>query len=114
MKYNARLSIWTYEYIIPLNNALFIQRNTNIVDDWILWHGLVWITPLWGSAEQYATWEYTSDVDVLEIPLWLTYSLLEITITWKFEIGWNILWSFVHDPHLTPYDDVVWYLDDNI
>lgn len=113
VKYNARLSIWTYEYIIPLNNALFIQRNTNIVDDWILWHGLVGITPLWWSAEQYAVWEYTSDVDVLEIPLWLTYSLLEIAITWKFEIWWNILWSFVHDPHLTPYDDVVWYLDDN-
>lgn len=113
VKYNARLSIWTYEYIIPLNNALFIQRNTNIVDDWILWHWLVGITPLWWSAEQYAVWEYTSDVDVLEIPLWLTYSLLEITITGKFEIWWNILWSFVHDPHLTPYDDVVWYLDDN-
>ena len=113
VKYDARLSVWTYEYIIPLDNASFIQRNTNIVDDWILWHWLAGITPLWWSAEQYAVWRYTSDVDVLEIPLWLTYTLLEITITGKFEIWWNILWSLVHDPHLTPYDDVVWYLDDN-
>jgi hypothetical protein len=44
--------------------------------------------------------------------LWLTYSLLEITIEWDFETGGNLLWTLVHEPHLTPYEDVVAYLDE--
>ena len=112
VKYNARLSTWTYEYIIRLEDTLFLQKNANIKTDWVLGNWIIWFRVLGWWAEKLIKWEYISEVDVLEIPLWLTYSLLEITIEWNFEIGGNLLWSLVHDNHLTPYEDVVSYLDE--
>ena len=111
-KYKARLSTWIYEYNIPLSNATFLQKSTNLTADPVLGKSILWYQTLWGNAEKYIIWTYLSDVDVLEIPLWLTYSLLEITIEWDFETGGNLLWTLVHEPHLTPYEDVVAYLDE--
>lgn len=110
--YKARLSDLVYDYNIPLNWVQFLQKLSNYDDSWILWKWILWITPLWWDNEWKLSKSYISDVDILEIPLWLTYSLLEIVIEWDFETGGNILWSFVHDPHLTPYEDVVPYLYD--
>ena len=78
----------------------------------MLGKSILWYQTLGWNAERYIIWTYLSDVDILEIPLWLTYSLLEIIVSWDFEIGGNIIGALVHDPHLTPYEDVVAYLDE--
>ena len=111
--YTARLSDWMYEYTIPLSQATFLKKTSNYKSDWILWTSLLWITPLGWKAEDIFAQKYISDVDVLEIPLWLTYSLFEIMIEWDFEIWGNLLWCLVHEEHLTPYEDVIPYLYDN-
>jgi hypothetical protein len=110
--YKARLSDWLYEYTIPLNNAKFLQKSSNLTAEKVLGNSVLWYQALWWNAEKYIIWTYLSDVDILEIPLGLTYSLLEIVVSWDFEIGGNIIWALVHDPHLTPYEDVVAYLDE--
>ena len=110
--YKARLSDWLYEYTIPLSNASFLQKASNLTAEKVLGKSVLWYQVLWWNAERYIIWTYLSDVDVLEIPLWLTYSLLEIIVSGDFEIGGNILWALVHDPHLTAYEDVVAYLDE--
>lgn len=112
VKYKARLSSWLYEYNIALSNATFLQKASNLTAEKVLGKSVLWYQTLWGNAEKYIIWTYLSDVDVLEIPLWLTYSLLEIIIEWDFETGGNLLWTLVHEPHLTPYEDVVAYLDE--
>ena len=112
VKYKARLSSWLYEYTIPLSNASFLQKASNLTAEKVLGNSVLWYQTLWWNAEKYIIWTYLSDVDVLEIPLWLTYSLLEITVEWDFETGGNLLWTLVHEPHLTPYEDVVAYLDE--
>ena len=110
--YKARLSDWLYEYDIPLSNASFLQKASNLTAEKVLGNSVLWYQVLWWNAEKYIIWTYLSDVDVLEIPLGLTYSLLEIIISWDFEIWWNIIGALVHDPHLTAYEDVVAYLDE--
>ena len=110
--YKARLSDWLYEYTIPLSNASFLQKASNLTAEKVLGNSILWYQALWWNAEKYIIWTYLSDVDVLEIPLWLTYSLLEIIVSGDFEIGGNIIWALVHEPHLTPYEDVVAYLDE--
>lgn len=110
--YKARLSDGLYEYDIPLSNASFLQKASNLTADKVLGKSVLWYQVLWGNAEKYIIWTYLSDVDVLEIPLGLTYSLLEIIVSWDFEIWWNIIGALVHDPHLTAYEDVVAYLDE--
>lgn len=111
--YRAMLSDWLYKYELPLNQIKFLQKAVNLKNDWILWHWILWFTPLGWKAEDIIIWEYLSEVDVLEAPLWFTYSLLEITVEWDFETGGNILWTLVHDPHLTAYEDVIPYVDEN-
>ena len=110
--YKARLSDWLYEYTIPLSNATFLQKASNLTAEKVLGNSVLWYQVLWWNAEKYIIWTYLSDVDVLEIPLGLTYSLLEIIVSWDFEIWWNIIGALVHDPHLTAYEDVVAYLDE--
>lgn len=110
--YKARLSSWLYEYTIPLSNASFLQKSSNLTAEKVLGNSILWYQTLGWNAEKYIIWTYLSDVDVLEIPLGLTYSLLEIIVSWDFEIWWNIIWALVHDPHLTAYEDVVAYLDE--
>ena len=110
--YKARLSDGLYEYTIPLSNANFLQKASNLTAEKVLGKSILGYQVLGWNAEKYIIWTYLSDVDILEIPLWLTYALLEIIISWDFEIWGNILWALVHDPHLTPYDDVVAYLDE--
>ena len=110
--YKARLSDWLYEYTIPLSNASFLQKSSNLTAEKVLGNSVLWYQVLWWNAEKYIIWTYLSDVDVLEIPLGLTYSLLEIVVSWDFEIWWNIIGALVHDPHLTAYEDVVAYLDE--
>lgn len=110
--YKARLSNWLYEYTIPLSNATFLQKSSNLTAEKVLGNSILWYQTLGWNAEKYVIWTYLSDVDILEIPLGLTYSLLEIVVSWDFEIWGNILWALVHDPHLTPYEDVVAYLDE--
>lgn len=110
--YKARLSDWLYEYTIPLSNASFLQKSSNLTAEKVLGKSILWYQTLGWNAERYIIWTYLSDVDILEIPLWLTYSLLEIIVSWDFEIGGNIIGALVHDPHLTPYEDVVAYLDE--
>lgn len=112
VNYKARLSDGIYEYRIPLNNVTFLQKSSNLTADKVLGNSILGYQPLWGCAEKLVVWTYLSDVDVLEIPLGLTYSLLEFTITWDFEIWGNLIWTLVHDNHLTPYEDVVAYLDE--
>ena len=112
VKYKARLSSWIYEYNIPLSNATFLQKASNLTAEKVLGNSILWYQTLGWNAEKYIIWTYLSDVDVLEIPLWLTYSLLEITVEWDFETWGNLLWTLVHEPHLTPYEDVVAYLDE--
>ena len=111
--YNATLSDWLYKYELPLSLLRFLQKAGNLSNDGILGKWVLWFTPLWWKAENIIIWEYLSEVDVLEAPLGFTYSLLEITVEWDFETGGNILWTLVHDPHLTPYEDVIPYLDEN-
>lgn len=110
--YKARLSSWLYEYTIPLSNASFLQKSSNLTAEKVLGNSILWYQTLGWNAEKYVIWTYLSDVDILEIPLWLTYSLLEIIVSGDFEIWGNILWALVHEPHLTPYEDVVAYLDE--
>jgi len=110
--YKARLSSWLYEYNIPLSNASFLQKSSNLTAEKVLGNSILGYQTLWWNAEKYVIWTYLSDVDILEIPLGLTYSLLEIIVSWDFEIWGNIMWALVHDPHLTPYEDVVAYLDE--
>jgi hypothetical protein len=110
--YKARLSDWLYEYTIPLSNASFLQKSSNLTAEKVLGKSVLGYQVLGWNAEKYIIWTYLSDVDILEIPLWLTYSLLEIIVSWDFEIWGNIIWALVHDPHLTPYEDVVAYLDE--
>jgi hypothetical protein len=112
VKYKARLSSWMYEYTIPLSNASFLQKASNLTAEKVLGNSILWYQTLGWNAEKYIIWTYLSDVDVLEIPLWLTYSLLEIIVEWDFETWGNLLWTLVHEPHLTPYEDVVAYLDE--
>ena len=112
VNYKARLSSWLYEYDIPLSNASFLQKASNLTAEKVLGKSILWYQTLWWNAERYIIWTYLSDVDVLEIPLWLTYSLLEIIIEWDFEIWGNIIGALVHEPHLTSYEDVVAYLDE--
>ena len=112
VKYKARLSSWLYEYIIPLSNASYLQKASNLTAEKVLGNSILWYQTLWWNAEKYIIWTYLADVDVLEIPLWLTYSLLEIIVEWDFETWGNLLWTLVHEPHLTPYEDVVAYLDE--
>ena len=112
VNYKARLSDWIYEYRVPLNNVTFLQKSSNLTAEKVLGNSILWYQPLWWCAEKLVVWTYLSDVDVLEIPLGLTYSLLEFTISGDFEIGWNLIWTLVHDNHLTPYEDVVAYLDE--
>ena len=111
--YNATLSDWLYKYELPLTQLRFLQKAGNLSNDGVLGKWVLWFTPLGWKAENIIIWEYLSEVDVLEAPLGLTYSLLEIIVEGDFETGWNILWSLVHDPHLTPYEDVIPYLDEN-
>ena len=101
-----------YEYTIPLSNASFLQKASNLTAEKVLGNSILWYQTLGWNAEKYIIWTYLSDVDVLEIPLWLTYSLLEIIVEWDFETWGNLLWTLVHEPHLTPYEDVVAYLDE--
>ena len=110
--YKARLSSWLYEYDIPLSNATFLQKSSNLTADKVLGNSILWYQTLGWNAEKYVIWTYLSDVDILEIPLWLTYALLEIVVSGDFEIWGNLLWALVHEPHLTPYEDVVAYLDE--
>lgn len=112
VKYKARLSSWLYEYNIPLSNATFLQKASNLTAEKVLGNSILWYQTLGWNAEKYVIWTYLSDVDILEIPLWLTYSLLEIIVEWDFETWGNLLWTLVHEPHLTPYEDVVAYLDE--
>ena len=107
--YKARLSTWTYKYKIPFNNVDYLNKIDNLSVDETLWNSLLWYQVLWWLSEDSLIWTLVSDVDVVDIPLWLTYSVLEITIVWQFEIWWNLLWALVHDDHLTPYEDVVPY-----
>ena len=111
--YNATLSDWLYKYELPLKQIRFLQKAGNLSNDWVLGKGVLWFTPLGWKAEDIIRGTYLSEVDVLEAPLGLTYSLLEIIVEWDFETGGNILWCLVHDPHLTPYEDVIPYLNDN-
>lgn len=110
--YKARLSNWLYEYTIPLSNATFLQKSSNLTAEKVLGNSILWYQTLGWNAEKYVIWTYLSDVDILEIPLGLTYSLLEIIVSGDFEIWGNIIGALVHDPHLTPYEDVVAYLDE--
>lgn len=110
--YKARLSDWIYEYTIPLSNASFLQKSSNLTAEKVLGNSILWYQTLGWNAEKYIIWTYLSDVDILEIPLGLTYSLLEIIVSGDFEIWGNIIGALVHDPHLTPYEDVVAYLDE--
>lgn len=107
--YKARLSTGTYKYKIPFNNIDYLNQIDNLSIDHTLWESLHWYQVLWWLTEDNLIWTLVSDVDVIDIPLWLTYSLLEITIIWQFEIWWNLLWALVHDDHITPYEDVVPY-----
>jgi len=111
--YKAMLSDWLYKYELPLNQIRFLQKAENLNNNWILGKWVLWFTPLGWKAEDIIIWEYLSEVDVLEAPLGFTYNLLEIIIEWDFETGGNILWTLVHDPHLTPYEDVIPYLNDD-
>ena len=107
--YKARLSTWTYKYKIPFNNVDYLHQINNLSLNNTLWNSLLWYQVLWWISENSLIWTLVADIDVIDIPLWLTYSLLEITIVWQFEIWWNLLWALVHDDHITPYEDVVPY-----
>lgn len=110
--YNATLSDWLYSYVLPLNQINFLQKAVWLKNDWILWHWILWFTPLGWKAEDIIRWTYLSEIDVLEAPLGFTYSLLEIIVEWDFETGGNLLWTLVHEEHLTPYEDVIPYISD--
>ena len=112
VKYKARLSSWLYEYTIPLSNASYLQKASNLTAEKVLGNSILWYQTLGWCAEKYVIGTYLADVDVLEIPLGLTYSLLEIIVEWDFETWGNLLGTLVHEPHLTPYEDVVAYLDE--
>ena len=107
--YKARLSTQTYKYKIPFNNVDYLTQINNLTVNTTLWQSLLWYQVLWWLSEDNLLWTLVADIDVIDIPLWLTYSLIEITIVWQFEIWWNLLWALVHDDHITPYEDVVPY-----
>jgi len=107
--YKFRVSWETYEYAVPLNNILWLQKWSSLKDNTTLWESILWFNILGWSLQNKLIWELVSDVNVLEIPLWLTFTLAEIRLTWDFEIGWNLIWELIHEEHLTPVEDVVPY-----
>jgi len=111
VRYKARLSQGSYEYEIPFTNIPYLQKATALSWDWTLGTSILGYWVLWGIIEWSLVDTLIADIDVIEIPLWITYSLLEITIEWDFEIWWMIIWAQVHQPYMTPYEDVASYFN---
>lgn len=107
--YKFRVSSETYEYEVPLNNMLWLQKWSSLIDNTVLWQSILWYNVLWWNLKNKLVWTLVSDVNVLEIPLWLTFTLAEIWLTWDFECGWHLIWELRHEEQLTPFEDVVPY-----
>lgn len=107
--YKFRVSGETYEYAIPLNTILWLQKTSSVKDNTTLWESILWFNILGWSLQNKLIWTLVSDVNVLEIPLWLTFTLAEIRLTWDFECWWHLIWELRHEEQLTPFEDVVPY-----
>ena len=107
--YKFRVSWETYEYAIPLNTVLWLQKSSSVKDNTTLWESILGFNILGWSLQNKLIWTLVSDVNVLEIPLWLTFTLAEIRLTWDFECWWHLIWELRHEEQLTPFEDVVPY-----
>ena len=107
--YKFRVSGETYEYSIPLNTLIYLSKSSSVKDNTTLWESILWFNILGWSLQNKLIWKLVSDVNVIEIPLWLTFTLAEIWMTWDYEVGWHLIWELRHEEQLTPFEDVVPY-----
>ena len=110
VNYKAFIDWQNYEVNIPLSQVQYLIDATSYTSLPGMWWTILWMWLLWSM---YDAW-YVSDlllanINVLELPIAFTVSLMEITIQWDFEIGWMMLWYEKIEPHITPINSVVWY-----
>lgn len=112
IKYKSYIDGKTYDVVIPLSSVEYLidatAYNTNSAMWWtILWFGMYW----WYSNNDFLSDLFISNINVIELPIAMTVSLMEIEMVWDFEMWGMLLWYNKIEPHITPIKSVVWYTE---
>lgn len=105
--YRAHIDWATYTVNVDLSTLQYLLKSVAYEQWTTLWETLLWLWNYWGYGTN--VWSYfVADTDVIEIPVSLACSLLEIEVEWDFEFGGMLLTYEQIEPFITPINSVLW------
>jgi len=103
----AHVDWWKYSVSTTLKDSQYILNSSIYNANWTQWSTVLWYWIFWWywfSASDYLiAW-----TNIIEIPISILCSLMEIEIEWDIEFWWMILWYSISEPVVTPINSVLW------